>query len=66
MHDDATYISYLLRLRRIKSREHPVWVPSVQSTTTGDQRQFADLEALIDFLRAEFGCSVPEAPLSKN
>jgi hypothetical protein len=52
---NANYASYLLRLRRVQNNDRPVWVASVQSTATGEQRPFADLEALVEFLRAEFG-----------
>jgi hypothetical protein len=39
----------------VQNNDRPVWVASVQSTATGEQRPFADLEALVEFLRAEFG-----------
>jgi hypothetical protein len=55
MERNANYASYLLRLRRVQNNDRPVWVASVQSTATGEQRSFADLEALVAFLQAQFG-----------
>jgi hypothetical protein len=55
MERNTHYASYLLRLRRVQNNDRPVWVASLQSTATGEQRAFADLEALVAFLQAQFG-----------
>lgn len=50
-----TYASYLLRLQRVQADVGCAWIISTQSTATGELRQFANLEALLCFLREEFG-----------
>lgn len=54
MASNQEYASYLLRLKYIRSSHRAAWAVSLQSTATGEQRSFADLEALIDYLQAEF------------
>lgn len=49
------YASYLLRLRQVQNDQRVTWAASIQSTADGEQRPFADVEALVTFLRAEFG-----------
>lgn len=49
------YASYLLRFRQVRNDERIVWAASVQCIATGEQRPFADVEDLVEFLRAEFG-----------
>ena len=49
------YISYLLRLRQMKSNHHTIWVASVQNTATGELTGFPGINELADFLQAEFG-----------
>ena len=49
------YTSFLLRLQWTQNDNHPTWVASIQSTKTGELRRFPDLEALVQFLRDEFG-----------
>lgn len=48
------YVSYLLRLKCIRSSGQVAWAPSLESTATGEQRSFSGVEALIEFLQAEF------------
>lgn len=55
MEQKLSYASYLLRLRQVENNRRVIWVASLQSTATGEQRPFADLDALVEFLRAEFG-----------
>ena len=60
---DASYTSYLLRLWRAQREDGHTWIASVQSTATGEQRRFPDLEVLIQFLREEFGgCEQGQEP----
>jgi hypothetical protein len=51
---NESYVSYLLRFRCVWRGDARIWTASVQSTATGDLRQFPDLEALLQFLRDEF------------
>jgi len=52
---NASYASYLLRLRLMGKGNQAMWVASVENTATGDQRSFPSVETLVAFLRAEFG-----------
>ena len=58
---NITYASYLLRFWQVQNDKHAVWVVSVQSTATGGLRRFPNVEALIEFLRSEFGRREPAA-----
>jgi hypothetical protein len=49
------YASFMLRLQQAQSDNHPTWLISIQSTKTGNLRRFPSLDALIAFLRDEFG-----------
>lgn len=66
MISQSQYASYLLRLRQVRNDQRTVWTASVQCIATGEQRPFADVEDLVEFLRAEFGGreSVAEVVLS--
>jgi hypothetical protein len=46
------YQSYLLRLWRVDEGENGVQA-SLESTHTGERRGFANLEAMLDFLRRQ-------------
>jgi hypothetical protein len=50
-----TYASYLLRLRRVQSDTGRTWLASLQSTATGGEQWFVDVNALVEFLHSEFG-----------
>jgi hypothetical protein len=50
-----SYTSYLLRLRRVQSDTGRSWLASLQSTATGAEQWFVDVNALIEFLQSEFG-----------
>jgi hypothetical protein len=52
---NAGYASYLLRLRLMGKGDQALWVASVENPASGDQRSFPSVEALVTFLRAEFG-----------
>ena len=41
------YISYLLRLWRVKIEGEAIWRASLECPHTGEQQCFADLEALV-------------------
>jgi hypothetical protein len=63
MERKPSYASYLLRLRQVEDNRRLVWMPSLQSTATGEQHPFADLDALVEFLRVEFGsCELMPGP----
>ena len=52
---NAHYASYMLRFRQMGQGNQTLWVASVENTATGSQRSFPGIEALVAFLRAEFG-----------
>jgi hypothetical protein len=52
---DNRYASFMMRFQWMKNDQQPTWIVSMQSTKTGGLRWFASLEALITFLREEFG-----------
>jgi hypothetical protein len=52
---NATYASYLLRLRQVRNDEHLVWVASIQSTASDERRSFPSVNALVRFLESEYG-----------
>lgn len=55
MISQSQYASYLLRFRQVRNDQRTVWAASAQCIATGEQRPFADVEDLVEFLRAEFG-----------
>jgi hypothetical protein len=46
-----TYQSYLLRLWQVRHNGKLIWRASLQSTRTGERRNFADLQQMLGFLR---------------
>lgn len=50
--EQPDYQSYLLRLWRVDKGENGVQA-SLESTHTGERRGFANLEAMLDFLRRQ-------------
>ena len=55
MTPNIRYASFMLRLQWTQNDDCPTWIVSMQSTKTGELRWFPSLEALIQFLRDEFG-----------
>ena len=49
------YVSYLMRLWRENADEKTVWRASLESSLGGEQRGFACLNDLFDFLRQQTG-----------
>jgi hypothetical protein len=47
------YLSFLLRLWRVKQNDENGWRASLENPHTGEVRGFASLEALWNFLREE-------------
>jgi hypothetical protein len=47
------YLSFLLRLWQVTSRQNVVWRVSLENVRTGERRDFADLASLFAFLEAE-------------
>ena len=47
------YHSYLLRVWQERRASECLWRASLESVQTGELRNFADLEALFEFLRSE-------------
>jgi hypothetical protein len=54
---EQRYISYMLRLWRIRSQGKRIWRASLESPLTGERWGFADLAALFAFLEKEIGDS---------
>ena len=55
MTSNNRYASFMLRLQQAQNDNRPTWLVSIQSTKTGNLRRFPSLDALITFLRDEFG-----------
>jgi hypothetical protein len=51
--DPPYYLSFLLRLWRVSSKEQTVWRVSLENPATGEQQAFVSLDDLFDFLRRE-------------
>jgi len=47
------YLSFLLRLWRVKQNDENGWRASLENPHTGEKRGFASLELLVDFLREQ-------------
>jgi hypothetical protein len=62
--EQADYLSYLLRLRRVSGQE-AVWRASLEDPHTGDLHNFASLEEVFDFLRAQTGAA-PQPAASRT
>ena len=60
------YLSYLLRLRRVGGERTQVWRASLQRPGTPEAMDFADLEALLAFLRAEMEEGDAQEPLERE
>ena len=59
--EPLAYQSYLLRLWRAPGGAEQPWRASLENPLTGERRGFADLEALVAYLRDEIeGESAPE------
>jgi hypothetical protein len=56
------YLAYLLRLWRVRADEEEgaVWRALLKSPLTGEQRGFASLDDLFDFLRRQAGMVLDE------
>ena len=57
--EQKNYASYLLRFRLLHSQEQDVWVATIHSTATGEQRSFASVGELAQFLQTEFDGDIP-------
>jgi len=55
--EQPDYLSYLLRLWRVRGEEKAVWRASLKSVHTGELKGFASLEVLFAFLREQTGVS---------
>jgi len=49
------YVSYLLRLWKVMERGQVTWRASLEGTRDNRRLTFSDLEALLSYLRIEFG-----------
>jgi hypothetical protein len=54
------YLSYLLRLWQTNDGKKQIWRASLQSPNTQEQRGFASLEELMDYLETQMGHSGPD------
>ena len=50
---DQDYVSYLLRLWRVKEGDKDVWRASLQDPQSGERISFATVEALFAFLQEQ-------------
>lgn len=49
--ESPSYLSYLIRLRRVDNGGQPLWRISLEAPGAGERRNFAELEELVAFLR---------------
>ncbi|MGC9357807.1 MAG: hypothetical protein ACP5GX_08070 [Anaerolineae bacterium] len=54
-HERPDYLSYLMRLWRVRSGDETTWRASLQSARSGETHYFADLDRLCTFLRDQTG-----------
>jgi hypothetical protein len=52
---NETYASYLFRFQCIQRDNRRTWIASARSTATGEVCRFPNLDAVLQFLRDEFG-----------
>ena len=60
------YISYLLRLWQATDGDQVVWQASLENAQTGERRGFADLDALLNFLRQTTDTETPHSAPDKE
>jgi len=53
--NEKTYLSYLLRLWRVRRNNYLVWRASLENSHTGEKHGFASLDLLLEFLREQIG-----------
>jgi hypothetical protein len=58
--EQPTYISYMLRLQRVRRWGRWIWRASLESPGTGKQVNLPDLPSLYAFLEAQTGSDGPE------
>ena len=63
---EEKYISYLLRLWQVRSKDGRVWRASLEHASTGERRGFACLAALVAFLEQETARVDEERPISPS
>lgn len=51
--EQPDYLSYLMRLWRVRDGERTTWRASLESALTGEMHSFASLDRLCAFLRAQ-------------
>lgn len=57
--EQPAYLSYLLRLWRVPGGAGQPWRASLQDTLSGERQGFADLEALLAYLRDQIDLQSP-------
>lgn len=55
MKKEKKYLSYLLRLWRVRVGGKPVWRGSLENPQTGERKGFANLSELIMYLKTQIG-----------
>jgi len=53
VHEEEGYLAYLLRLWPVRNGETMLWRASLESPYSGERHGFADLEAVLAFLKRE-------------
>lgn len=66
MGQQKRYLSYLLRLWQEQGGNPPLWRASLESPRSGEQRGFASLAELFDFLENEVTQSQPGSSTSEG
>lgn len=51
--NEKNYLSFLLRVWRVRQDDHFVWRASLEDTKTGERQGFANMEELLIFLREQ-------------
>ncbi|MFQ5854543.1 MAG: hypothetical protein ACE5LU_02710 [Anaerolineae bacterium] len=57
--EPRSYISYLLRLQRVRGRGGWIWRASLESPATGERQSFLDLPSLFAFLEEQTCVETP-------
>lgn len=57
--EQPDYLSYLMRLWRVRSEGRSTWRASLESALSGERQNFSGLDDLWDFLRRQTGHTSP-------
>jgi hypothetical protein len=60
--ESPDYLSYLLRLWRVRDGQVPAWRASLKDAGTGERVGFGSVEELVEFLRAQASDTAAPGP----